>query len=74
MNPLHVRTALAPTAGWAGHAQERARPVAPQLLTGWFGPWVPSAGPASWAPDGAPPGYLTRIRIDKVGGIGPWAA
>lgn len=25
-------------------------------------------------PDGAPPGYLTRIRIDKVGGIGPWAA
>lgn len=25
-------------------------------------------------PDDAPPGYLTRIRIDKVGGIGPWAA
>ena len=24
-------------------------------------------------PDGAPPGFLTRIRIDKVGGIGPWA-
>lgn len=23
-------------------------------------------------PDGAPPGVLTRIRIDKVGGIGPW--
>lgn len=23
-------------------------------------------------PDGAPPGYLTRIRIDKVGGLGPW--
>lgn len=23
-------------------------------------------------PDDAPPGYLTRIRIDKVGGIGPW--
>jgi len=23
-------------------------------------------------PDNAPPGYLTRIRIDKVGGIGPW--
>jgi PPOX class probable F420-dependent enzyme len=25
-------------------------------------------------PDNAPPGYLTRIRIDKVGGIGPWVA
>ncbi|MEU2041119.1 PPOX class F420-dependent oxidoreductase [Nocardia niwae] len=24
-------------------------------------------------PPDAPPGYLTRIRIDKVGGIGPWA-
>jgi PPOX class probable F420-dependent enzyme len=25
-------------------------------------------------PDNAPPGYLTRVRIDKVGGIGPWVA
>ncbi|GLE54311.1 PPOX class F420-dependent oxidoreductase [Mycobacterium montefiorense] len=25
-------------------------------------------------PDDGPPGYLTRIRIDKVGGIGPWVA
>ena len=25
-------------------------------------------------PDGAPPGFLTRIRIEKVGGIGPWAS
>jgi PPOX class probable F420-dependent enzyme len=25
-------------------------------------------------PDGAPPGFLTRIRIDKVGGIGPWVS
>ena len=25
-------------------------------------------------PDGAPPGFLTRIRIDKVGGIGPWGS
>ena len=25
-------------------------------------------------PDHAPPGYLTRIRIDKVGGIGPWVS
>ena len=25
-------------------------------------------------PDGAPPGVLTRIRIDKIGGIGPWTS
>ena len=25
-------------------------------------------------PDNSPPGFLTRIRIDKVGGIGPWAS
>ncbi|UJL27047.1 PPOX class F420-dependent oxidoreductase [Mycolicibacterium vanbaalenii] len=24
-------------------------------------------------PADAPPGFLTRIRIDKVGGVGPWA-
>ncbi|MHA7652701.1 PPOX class F420-dependent oxidoreductase [Mycobacterium sp. ML4] len=28
--------------------------------------------PDVFPPDGAPPGFLTRIRIDKVGGIGPW--
>ncbi|OBB94835.1 PPOX class F420-dependent oxidoreductase [Mycobacterium sp. 852002-40037_SCH5390672] len=27
----------------------------------------------TFPPADAPPGYLTRIRIDKVGGIGPWA-
>ncbi|MCP2279872.1 PPOX class probable F420-dependent enzyme [Nocardia amikacinitolerans] len=25
-------------------------------------------------PDDAPEGFLTRIRIEKVGGIGPWAS
>ena len=25
-------------------------------------------------PHDAPPGFLTRIRIDKVGGVGPWAS
>jgi PPOX class probable F420-dependent enzyme len=29
---------------------------------------------AKFPPDGAPPGVLTRIRIDKVGGIGPWTS
>ena len=32
-------------------------------------------GPDSgFPPADAPPGFLTRIRIDKVGGLGPWAA
>ncbi|WP_067698309.1 PPOX class F420-dependent oxidoreductase [Nocardia jejuensis] len=29
---------------------------------------------ATFPPPDSPPGYLTRIRIDKVGGIGPWAS
>ncbi|WP_063060306.1 hypothetical protein [Nocardia sienata] len=29
---------------------------------------------AAFPPPDAPPGFLTRIRIDKVGGIGPWAS
>lgn len=29
---------------------------------------------AKFPPDSAPPGYLTHIRIDRVGGIGPWTA
>jgi PPOX class probable F420-dependent enzyme len=27
---------------------------------------------SKFPPDGAPPGFLTRIRVDKIGGIGPW--
>jgi hypothetical protein len=26
----------------------------------------------TFPPPNSPPGYLTRIRIDKIGGIGPW--
>ncbi|MGV0851543.1 TIGR03618 family F420-dependent PPOX class oxidoreductase [Mycolicibacterium phlei] len=29
--------------------------------------------PAVFPPADAPPGYLTRVRIDKVGGVGSWA-
>jgi PPOX class probable F420-dependent enzyme len=29
---------------------------------------------AKFPPDNAPPGVLTRIRIDKVGGMGPWVS
>jgi PPOX class probable F420-dependent enzyme len=28
----------------------------------------------TFPPDGAPDGYVTRIRIDKVGGVGPWSS
>ncbi|OBF81393.1 PPOX class F420-dependent enzyme [Mycobacterium sp. 852002-51163_SCH5372311] len=28
--------------------------------------------PAVFPPDDAPPGFVTHIRIDKIGGIGPW--
>jgi PPOX class probable F420-dependent enzyme len=33
-----------------------------------------SSPDVKFPPDGAPPGFLTRIRIDKVGGFGPWAS
>jgi PPOX class probable F420-dependent enzyme len=32
------------------------------------------SNPDVFPPDGAPPGFLTRVRIDKVGGIGPWVS
>jgi PPOX class probable F420-dependent enzyme len=28
--------------------------------------------PNVFPPQGAPPGFVTHIRIDKIGGIGPW--
>ena len=28
---------------------------------------------APFPPPNSPPGYLTRIRVDKVAGLGPWA-
>jgi PPOX class probable F420-dependent enzyme len=32
------------------------------------------SNPDVFPPQGAPPGVLTRIRIDKIGGIGPWVS
>jgi PPOX class probable F420-dependent enzyme len=29
--------------------------------------------PTQFPPKGAPPGFVTHIRIEKVGGVGPWA-
>jgi PPOX class probable F420-dependent enzyme len=45
---------------------------APELLT-QLNPVLGDPN-TKFPPDGAPPGFLTRIRIDKVGGIGPWAS
>jgi PPOX class probable F420-dependent enzyme len=45
---------------------------APELLTELAEVML---GPGSgFPPAGAPAGFLTRIRIDKVGGLGPWAS
>ena len=45
---------------------------APELLEGFttamFGPGT------GFPPPDAPPGYLNRITIEKVGGVGPWAS
>jgi PPOX class probable F420-dependent enzyme len=39
-----------------------------ELVTPMFGP------DTGFPPPGAPPGYLTRITINKIGGSGPWAS
>ena len=38
-----------------------------ELTTALFGPGT------NFPPPDAPPGYLTRITIEKVSGVGPWA-
>jgi PPOX class probable F420-dependent enzyme len=32
------------------------------------------SNPDVFPPEGAPSGFLTRIRIDKIGGMGPWVS
>jgi PPOX class probable F420-dependent enzyme len=44
---------------------------APELLKELAAAVAPGV---EFVPEGAPLGFLTRIRIDKVGGIGPWAS
>jgi PPOX class probable F420-dependent enzyme len=45
---------------------------APELLdeiaTATFGPGT------GFPPPGSPPGYLTHITIERIGGVGPWVA
>ncbi|UGT63219.1 TIGR03618 family F420-dependent PPOX class oxidoreductase [Nocardia asteroides] len=42
---------------------------APELLRELAATLAPTAG---FPPADAPPGLITRIRIDRIGGIGPW--
>lgn len=44
---------------------------APELLRELAAVMIKADGLA-FPPDDAPPGYLTRIRVDSVGGVGPW--
>ena len=46
---------------------------APELLHELTAALAPDYADA-FPPAGAPAGFLTRIRIDKVGGVGPWAS
>lgn len=43
---------------------------APELLAKLAATRVPPGVP--FPPDNPPPGYITHIQIDKVGGVGPW--
>ena len=45
---------------------------APEVLAGLAKALTPPGTP--FPPADAPPGYLTRIRIDKIHGVGPWAS
>jgi PPOX class probable F420-dependent enzyme len=54
--------------GTARVEQGGAPELLEQFTTALFGPGT------GFPPPGAPPGYLTRITIDKVGGVGPWAS
>ncbi|GGF31577.1 PPOX class F420-dependent oxidoreductase [Williamsia phyllosphaerae] len=43
---------------------------APELLSDLAATLAPAD--SGFPPQDAPPGYITRIRIEKVGGVGPW--
>jgi PPOX class probable F420-dependent enzyme len=44
---------------------------APELLSELAQTLAPGV---DFVPEGAPPGFVTHIRIDKIGGIGPWVS
>ena len=51
------------------HIEEGGAPeLLSEIATALLGPGT------NFPPPGSPPGYLTRITIEKVGGFGPWAS
>jgi hypothetical protein len=44
---------------------------APELLQELAKVMITAEG-VPFPPDDAPPGYVTRIKINSVGGVGPW--
>jgi PPOX class probable F420-dependent enzyme len=44
---------------------------APELLSELAQTRAPGV---DFVPEGAPPGFVTHIRIDKIGGVGPWVS
>ena len=80
LNPLVVLTVVDPTR-WAGYVRPYLKLTgtatieeggAPELLTR-LAAVVGNPDPEIvFPPADAPPGFITRIRIDKVAGTGPW--
>jgi hypothetical protein len=66
-HPFAVVTAAVYRAGLS--SEEGGAPeLLEELTAAIFGPGT------GFPPPDAPPGYLTRITIEKVGGVGPWAS
>ncbi len=54
--------------GTAGVEEGGAPELLDEIATTIFGPGT------GFPPPDSPPGYLTHITIEKVGGVGPWAS
>src|ERR1700758_960793 len=71
IDPEHAGQVMRPYLAITGNARI-VEGGAPELLKD-LAPAM--AGPdVKFPPPNAPAGWLTRIRIDKVGGVGPWAS
>lgn len=71
VDPGRVGEAMRPYLAITGSARI-VEGGAPELLRGLAQNLAARGVP--FPPEDAPPGWLTRIRIDKVGGIGPWVS
>ena len=63
----HPQTPYLSIKGTARVEEGGAPELLDQIAKTIFGPGT------GFPPPNAPPGYLTHITIDKVGGVGPWA-